>query len=94
MPERKEPVKRLPDSGNGSSISPLSPFPPVQSQTHEPTGGNGDNRQGKTGIEGGRGVAGRIQEIVAADGSRAAGVAAISVATNRLVISRLVLTAA
>ena len=29
--------KRLPDSGNGRPISPLSPFPPVQSQTHEPT---------------------------------------------------------
>ena len=29
--------KRLPDSGNGKHISPLSPFPPVQSQTHEPT---------------------------------------------------------
>ena len=29
--------KHLPDSGNGRSISPLSPFPPVQSQTHEPT---------------------------------------------------------
>ena len=29
--------KRLPDSGKGISISPLSPFPPVQSQTHEPT---------------------------------------------------------
>ncbi len=28
---------RLPDSGNGRSISPLSPFPPVQSQTHEST---------------------------------------------------------
>jgi len=27
----------LSDSGNGRSISPLSPFPPVQSQTHEPT---------------------------------------------------------
>jgi len=36
----------LPDSGNGRSISPLSPFPPVQSQTHEPTGGNGENGGG------------------------------------------------
>ena len=27
----------LSDSGNGRSISPLSPFPPVQSQTHEST---------------------------------------------------------
>jgi len=25
----------LPDSGNGKSLSPLSPFPPVQSQIHE-----------------------------------------------------------
>jgi len=38
--------KPLPDSGNGRSISPLSPFPPVQSQTHEPTGGNGENGGG------------------------------------------------
>ena len=28
---------RMPDSGNDISISPLSPFPPVQPQTHEPT---------------------------------------------------------
>ena len=39
--------KRLPDSGNRRSISPLSPFPPVQSQTHEPTGGNGGNGGGE-----------------------------------------------
>ena len=45
--------KRLPDSGIGTSISPLSPFPPVQSQTHEPTGGNGDNGEDKTETEGG-----------------------------------------
>ena len=38
--------RRMPDSGNGRSNSPLSPFPPVQSQTHEPTGDNRGNRDG------------------------------------------------
>jgi len=59
----------MPDSGNGRSISPFSLFAPVQCQTHESTGGNGDNGEGKTGIEGGW-QGGFIQEIVAADGSR------------------------
>ena len=35
--------------------SPLSPFAPVQSQTCEPTGGNGDNGEGKQELKGGRG---------------------------------------
>ena len=61
---------RMSDSGNGRSISQLSPFLPVQSQTPEPTGGNGDNGEGKTETEVGKAVSGRIQEIVAADGSR------------------------
>ena len=39
---------RIPDSGNAKSVSLLSPFPPVQPQTHESTGGNGGNRDGRS----------------------------------------------
>ena len=45
--------KPLTDSGNAISISPLSPFPPVQSQTHQPTEGKEKGKQ-KSEIEGGK----------------------------------------
>ena len=56
--------KRLPDSGNGKHISPLSPFPPVQSQTHEPTEETekGKQRLGKQKTETEGGKAGVEQE--------------------------------
>ena len=56
--------KHLPDSGNGRSISPLFPLPPVQSQNHEPTEGTekGKQKVGKQKAEIEEGKAGLEQE--------------------------------
>ena len=56
--------KHLPDSGNGRSISPLFPLPPVQSQNHEPTEGTkkGKQKLGKQKAEIEEGKAGVEQE--------------------------------
>ena len=56
--------KPLPDSGNGRSNSPLSPFSPVQAQTYESTEGTekGKQKVGKQKAEIEEGKAGVEQE--------------------------------